>query len=92
MDLLEFNILHKVFIILYSLLIIIGFYFDFRDKNNIEHKIRNKIDNEFKKEIILQINQEEKYMLRNLAYEYGYRDIEEFIISVLNNDIYDNED
>ena len=31
-------------------------------------------------------------MLRNLAYEYGYRDIEEFIISVLNNDIYDNED
>lgn len=52
MDLLEFNILHKVFIILYSLLIIIGFYFDFRDKNNIEHKIRNKIDNEFKKEII----------------------------------------
>lgn len=87
MDFISISILHKLFIVLYSLIIILGFYFDFREKNKIEKRIKEKIDNQYKSEILLEIDEDEKYMLRNLAYDYGYNTIEEFIVSILNEEI-----
>ena len=41
----------------------------------------------YKTEILLEIDEDEKYMLRNLAYDYGYDSIEEFIVTILNEEI-----
>lgn len=87
MDFFSVSIFHKIFIIFYSLLMIYCLYFDFKEKNEMENRVRDKIDNDFKTEIILEIDEEEKYMLRSLVYQYGYRSMEEFIISILDNEI-----
>lgn len=92
MDFLSTSILHKLFIVFYSFLIIYGFYFDFKEKNKMEKRIKDKIDKEFKTEIVLEVDEEEKYMLRSLAYEYGYNNVEEFMVSILNNEINDDEE
>ena len=47
-------------------------------------RIKEKIYDQYKTEILLEIDEDEKYMLRNLAYDYGYNSIEEFMITILN--------
>lgn len=91
MDFISNSVLHKLFIVFYSVIIIVGFYFDIKEKNKIEKRIKEKIDDQYKTEISLEINEDEKYMLRNLACDYGYNTIEEFIVSVLNEEIDDYE-
>ena len=87
MDFISGSILHKLFIVFYSLIIIYGFYSDIKEKNKIEKRIKEKIDDQYKTEILLEIDEDEKYMLRNLAYDYGYDSIEEFIVTILNEEI-----
>ena len=87
MDFISGSILHKLFIVFYSLIIIYGFYSDIKEKNKIEKRIKEKIDDQYKTEILLEIDEDEKYMLRNLAYDYGYDSIEDFIITILNEEI-----
>ena len=77
MDFVSVSILHKLFIVFYSFMIIYGFYFD----------IKEKIYDQYKTEILLEIDEDEKYMLRNLAYDYGYNSIEEFMITILNEEV-----
>lgn len=91
MDFISNSVLHKLFIVFYSVIIIVGFYFDIKEKNKIENRIKEKIDDQYKTEISLEINEDEKYMLRNLACDYGYNTIEEFIVSILNEEIDDYE-
>ena len=87
MDFISGSILHKLFIVFYSLIIIYGFYSDIKEKNKIEKRIKEKIADQYKTEILLEIDEDEKYMLRNLAYDYGYDSIEEFIVTILNEEI-----
>lgn len=87
MDFISVSMLHKLFIVFYSFIIIYGFYFDLKEKNKIEKRIKEKIYEKYKTEILLEIDEDEKYMLRNLAYDYGYNSIEEFIIEILNEEI-----
>ena len=87
MDFVSVSILHKLFIVFYSFMIIYGFYFDIKEKNKIEKRIKEKIYDQYKTEILLEIDEDEKYMLRNLAYDYGYNSIEEFMIVILNEEI-----
>ena len=87
MDFISGSILHKLFIVFYSLIIIYGFYSDIKEKNKIEKRIKEKINAQYKTEILLEIDEDEKYMLRNLAYDYGYDSIEEFIVTILNEEI-----
>ncbi|WP_297713635.1 hypothetical protein [Clostridium sp.] len=87
MDFISVSILHKLFIVIYSFIIIYGFYFDIKEKNKIEKRIKEKIYDQYKTEILLEIDEDEKYMLRNLAYDYGYNSIEEFMIVILNEEI-----
>ena len=87
MDFISVSMLHKLFIVFYSFIIIYGFYFDLKEKNKIEKRIKEKIYEKYKTEILLEIDEDEKYMLRNLAYDYGYNSIEEFIIDILNEEI-----
>lgn len=87
MDFISVSILHKLFIVIYSFIIIYGFYFDIKEKNKIEKRIKEKIYDQYKTEILLEIDEDEKYMLKNLAYDYGYNSIEEFMIVILNEEI-----
>ena len=87
MDFVSGSILHKLFIIFYILIIVYGFYSDIKEKNKIEKRIKEKIDDQYKTEILLEIDEDEKYMLRNLAYDYGYNSIEEFMITILNEEV-----
>lgn len=87
MDFINVSILHKLFIIFYSFIIIYGFYYDIKEKNKIEKRIKEKIYDQYKTEILLEIDEDEKYMLRNLAYDYGYNSIEEFMITILNEEV-----
>lgn len=87
MDIFILNTLHKLFIILYNLLLVYGFYFDYKEKKKIKNKIENKINKECMTELVLEIDNEEKYMLKNLAYEYGCNSIEDYIIMKLNSEI-----
>ncbi|MDU2489011.1 MAG: hypothetical protein E7D27_00285 [Clostridium celatum] len=87
MDFINVSILHKLFIIFYSFIIIYGFYYDIKEKNKIEKRIKEKIYDQYKTEILLEIDEDEKYMLRNLAYDYGYNSIEEFIITIINEEV-----
>ncbi|MDU4882218.1 hypothetical protein [uncultured Clostridium sp.] len=87
MDFINVSILHKLFIVFYSFIIIYGFYYDIKEKNKIEKRIKEKIYDQYKTEILLEIDEDEKYMLRNLAYDYGYNSIEEFIITIINEEV-----
>ena len=87
MDFISVSILHKLFIVFYSFIIFYGFYSDIKEKNKIEKRIKEKINDQYKTEILLEIDEDEKYMLRNLAYDYGYDSIEEFIVTILNEEI-----
>ena len=87
MDFVSGSILHKLFIIFYILIIVDGVYSDIKEKNKIEKRIKEKIDDQYKTEILLEIDEDEKYMLRNLACDYGYDSIEEFIVKILNQEI-----
>mgnify|MGYP002227815632 CR=1 FL=1 len=92
-DFLYNNMEHKLFIILYSILIIYGFYLVLKEKKWYWKKYkRKKLNKRYKTEITLNVDKEEKYMLRNLACDYGYSSIEEFIVSILNNEINREED
>ena len=86
MDFFYGSMLHKLFIVLYSTLIIYGFYL----------VLKEKINKQYKTEIIVEVDEEEKYMLKNLASDYGYSNIEEFMVSILNKEIdrenYDEDD
>ena len=92
MDFINSSILHKVFIIFYIVIIIYGFYSDIKDKNKVEKRIWEKIDGQYKTEILLEIDEDEKYMLKSLAYDYGYNTIEEFIVTILNEEVNDERD
>ena len=92
MDFINSSILHKVFIIFYSVIIIYGFYSDIKEKNKVEKRIREKIDGQYKTEILLEIDEDEKYMLKSLACDYGYNTIEEFIVTILNEEVNDERD
>ncbi len=92
MDFINSSILHKVFIIFYIVIIIYGFYSDIKYKNKVEKRIREKIDGQYKTEILLEIDEDEKYMLKSLAYDYGYNTIEEFIVTILNEEVNDERD
>ena len=87
MDFISVSILHKLFIVFYSFMIIYGFYSDLKEKNKIEKRIKEKIYDQYKIEILLEIDEDEKYMLSNLAYDYGYNSIEDFMITILNEEI-----
>lgn len=87
MDFFSSCVLHKLFIVLYSILIIYGFYLVLKEKSDIEKRIKDKINKQYKREITLEVDEEEKYMLRNLATDYGYSNIEEFMVSILNKEI-----
>ena len=76
MDFVSVSILHKLFIVFYI-----------KEKNKIEKRIKEKIYDQYKTEILLEIDEDEKYMLRNLAYDYGYNSIEEFMITILNEEV-----
>ena len=88
--------LHKLFIVLYSTLIIYGFYLVLKEKSDMEKRIKEKINKQYKTEIIVEVDEQEKYMLKNLASDYGYSNIEEFMVSILNKEIdrenYDEDD
>ncbi|WP_198133989.1 MULTISPECIES: hypothetical protein [Clostridium] len=62
----------------------------------MEKRIKEKINKQYKTEIIVEVDEEEKYMLKNLASDYGYSNIEEFMVSILNKEIdrenYDEDD
>lgn len=96
MDFLYGSMLHKLFIVLYSTLIIYGFYLVLKEKSDMEKRIKEKINKQYKTEIIVEVDEEEKYMLKNLASDYGYSNIEEFMVSILNKEIdrenYDEDD
>lgn len=92
MDFINSSILHRVCIIFYSVIIIYGFYSDIKEKNKVEKRIREKIDGQYKTEILLEIDEDEKYMLKSLAYDYGYNTIEEFIVTILNEEVNDERD
>lgn len=87
MDFISGSILHKLFIVFYSFIIIYGFYYDIKEKNKIEKRIKEKIDDQYKTEILLEIDEDEKYMLSNLAYDYGYNSIEEFMVTILDEEL-----
>ncbi|WP_294128892.1 hypothetical protein [uncultured Clostridium sp.] len=87
MDFISVSILHKLFIVFYSFIIIYGFYYDIKEKNKIEKRIKEKIDDQYKTEILLEIDEDEKYMLSNLAYDYGYNSIEEFMVTILDEEL-----
>ena len=87
MDFVSGSILHKLFIIFYILIIVYGFYSDIKEKNKIEKRIKEKIDDQYETEILLEIDEDERYILRNLACDYGYDSIEEFIVKILNQEI-----
>ena len=67
-------------------------YLLYKEKSDIERNIKEKINKRYKTEITLNVDKGEKYMLRNLACDYGYSSIEEFIVSILNNEINREED
>ena len=96
MDFFYGSMLHKFFIVLYSTLIIYGFYLVLKEKSDMEKRIKEKINKQYKTEIIVEVDEEEKYMLKNLASDYGYSNIEEFMVSILNKEIdrenYDEDD
>ena len=96
MDFFYSSMLHKLFIVLYSTLIIYGFYLVLKEKSDMEKRIKEKINKQYKTEIIVEVDEEEKYMLKNLASDYGYSNIEEFMVSILNKEIdrenYDEDD
>ena len=96
MDFFYGSMLHKLFIVLYSTLIIYGFYLVLKEKSDMEKRIKEKINKQYKTEIIVEVDEEEKYMLNNLASDYGYSNIEEFMVSILNKEIdrenYDEDD
>ena len=50
-DFLYNNMEHKLFIILYSILIIYGFYLVLKEKSDIERNIKEKINKRYKTEI-----------------------------------------
>ena len=75
-----------------NLIPIFLFYLVLKEKSDIERNIKEKINKRYKTEITLNVDKEEKYMLRNLACDYGYSSIEEFIVSILNNEINREED
>lgn len=56
MDFISVSILHKLFIVFYSFIIIYGFYSDIKEKNKIEKRIKEKIDDQYKTEILLEID------------------------------------
>ena len=62
----------------------------------MDKRIKEKINKQYKTEIIVEVDEEEKYMLKNLASDYGYSNIEEFMVSILNKEIdrenYDEDD
>ena len=45
-------------------------------------RLKEKINKQYKTEIIVEVDEEEKYMLKNLASDYGYSNIEEFMVSI----------
>lgn len=96
MDFFYGSMLHKLFIVLYITLIIYGFYLVLKEKSDMEKRIKEKINKQYKTEIIVEVDEEEKYMLKNLASDYGYSNIEEFMVSILNKEIdrenYDEDD
>ena len=53
MDFISVSILHKLFIVFYSFIIIYGFYSDLKEKNKIEKRIKEKIYDQYKTEILL---------------------------------------
>ena len=69
---------------------------DLKEKSDMEKRIKEKINKQYKTEIIVEVDEEEKYMLKNLASDYGYSNIEEFMVSILNKEIdrenYDEDD
>ena len=65
-DFLYNNMEHKLFIILYSILIIYGFYLVLKEKSDIERNIKEKINKRYKTEITLNVDKEEKYILNNI--------------------------
>ena len=78
MDFFYGSMLDKLFIVLYSALIIYGFYLVLKEKSDMEKRIKEKINKQYKTEIIVEVDEEEKYMLKNLASDYGYSNIEEW--------------
>lgn len=83
----DLNILHKLFIVFYIFIIIYGLYLDIKEKNKMEKRIKEKVNNKYRTKILLEIDEDEKYMLKNLTYDYGYNSIEEFIVNILNEEI-----
>ena len=83
MDFFYGSMLHKLFIVLYSTLIIYGFYLVLKEKSDMENRIKEKINKRYKTEITLNV-------------DYGYSNIEEFMVSILNKEIdrenYDEDD
>ena len=67
-----------------------------KEKSDMEKRIKEKINKQYKTEIIVEVDEEEKYMLKNLASDYGYSNIEEFMVSILNKELdrenYDEDD
>uniref|UniRef100_UPI00272B3D0A hypothetical protein n=1 Tax=uncultured Clostridium sp. TaxID=59620 RepID=UPI00272B3D0A len=70
-----------------SHIIIYGLYLDIKEKNKMEKRIKEKVNNKYRTKILLEIDEDEKYMLKNLTYDYGYNSIEEFIVNILNEEI-----
>ncbi len=87
MNSIDLNILHKLFIVFYIFIIIYGLYLDIKEKNKMEKRIKEKVNNKYRTKILLEIAEDEKYMLKNLTYDYGYNSIEEFIVNILNEEI-----
>ncbi len=87
MNSIDLNILNKLFIVFYIFIIIYGLYLDIKEKNKMEKRIKEKVNNKYRTKILLEIDEDEKYMLKNLTYDYGYNSIEEFIVNILNEEI-----
>ena len=62
MDFVSGSILHKLFIIFYILIIVYGFYSDIKEKNKIEKRIKEKIDDQYKTEILLKVIKHTTYI------------------------------
>ena len=81
------NIINIFFIILYNFILFIGFFLEIKYKFIQEKRIKEKVQEKITTDIKLDIDKDEKLMLKILAKASGFDKIEDFIYYTLNEDL-----